>query len=174
LTGLRAVAVIGFLLVSRLKNVSFSKSQDEACDQQALQPELPQESRPTLGITPELLNELRVLLYQTTVSEDQTRTPGTPQLTEIATATDQQENQPVSLFSTVPITSLKTRGTKSLKPIFRAFPGEKSAHIYAGVKRNTPPLSSLFSTLTRNRNTKRGTLRNNHSVSEEQRNGTDY
>lgn len=105
LTGLRAVAVIGFLLVSRLKNVSFSKSHDEACDQQALQPELSQESRPTLGITPELLKELRALLYQTTVSEAQAGTPGTPQLTEIATATDQQENQPVSLFSTVPIIS---------------------------------------------------------------------
>ncbi|HEY1349348.1 MAG TPA: hypothetical protein VGF67_06980 [Ktedonobacteraceae bacterium] len=44
LTGLRAVAVIGFLLVSRLKNVSFSKAQ-----------ELAETSAPTLVITPELL-----------------------------------------------------------------------------------------------------------------------
>lgn len=102
LTGLRAIAVIGFLLVSRLKNVSFSKSQDETRDQQALQTELPQESRPTLVITPELLNELRALLYQTTVSEGQMGTPGTPQLTEVATATDQEQNEPVSLFPAVP------------------------------------------------------------------------
>lgn len=68
LTGLRAVAVIGFLLVSRLKNVSFSMPQNETLDQQ------PQELKPTLVITPELLNELRVLLYQTTVSEEQAGT----------------------------------------------------------------------------------------------------
>ena len=41
LTGLRAVAVIGFLLVSRLKNVSFSTPRDEIRGQQALQPALP-------------------------------------------------------------------------------------------------------------------------------------
>ncbi|GHO75752.1 hypothetical protein KSD_35230 [Ktedonobacter sp. SOSP1-85] len=95
LTGLRAVAVIGFLLVSRLKNVSFGMHQNEIHDQQ------PQESKPTLVITPELLNELRALLYQAAVSEEQTGTPGTPQLTEVATASDQQQNQPVSLLPTI-------------------------------------------------------------------------
>lgn len=39
LTGLRAIAVIGFLLVSRLKNVSFSQPQEESQPQEpALQP----------------------------------------------------------------------------------------------------------------------------------------
>ena len=109
LTALRAIAVIGFLLVSRLKNVSFSKPQDETHDQHTLQPGLPQASRPTLAITPELLNELRVLLYQTTVSEEQTGTPGTPQITEVATATDQEQNEPVSLFPAVPAISKEER-----------------------------------------------------------------
>ncbi len=69
LTDLRAIAVICFLLVSRLKNVSFSKLHDETSDQQALQSELPQESKPTLVITPELLDELRAFLLQTTASD---------------------------------------------------------------------------------------------------------
>ncbi|EFH86994.1 hypothetical protein [Ktedonobacter racemifer] len=103
LTGLRAVAVIGFLLVGRLKNVSFSMHQNETHDQQ------PQKSKPTLVITPELLNELRAILYQTTVSEEQTGIPGTPQLTEVATATDQQQNQLVSLLPAVPPISEEER-----------------------------------------------------------------
>lgn len=109
LTGLRAVAVIGFLLVSRLKNVAFNKPQNGTQDQQALQSESPQESKPTLVITPELLNELRALLYQATVSEEQTGTAGTPQLTEVATATNEQENQPIALFPAAPLISEEER-----------------------------------------------------------------
>ena len=102
LTALRAVAVIGFLLVSRLKPFSLREShQDETHDQQALQPGSPQESKPTLVITPELLNELRALLYQTTVSEEQEKTPETPQLTEMATATDKQQIPSVSLLPAI-------------------------------------------------------------------------
>jgi hypothetical protein len=96
LTGLRAIAVIGFLLVSRLKNVSFSKSQEQEQTQ-----ELAATPAPTLVITPELLNELRALLHQTTVSEEQTGTPGTPQLTEEATAKEKPQNPPVALFPPV-------------------------------------------------------------------------
>ncbi len=100
LTGLRAIAVIGFLLVSRLKNVSFSKSQEQ---EQAQEPAAT--PAPTLVIAPELLDELRALLHQTTVSEEQAGTPGTPQLTEVATATDQEQNEPVALFPAVPTIS---------------------------------------------------------------------
>src|SRR5579875_2678159 len=100
LTGLRAIAVIGFLLVSRLKNVSFSKSQEQ---EQTQEPAATPAS--TLVIAPELLDELRALLHQTTVSEEQAGTPGTPQLTEVATATDQEQNEPVALFPAVPTIS---------------------------------------------------------------------
>ncbi|HEU5382234.1 MAG TPA: hypothetical protein VFV38_43020 [Ktedonobacteraceae bacterium] len=96
LTGLRAVAVIGFLLVSRLKNVSFHKSQEQEQTQ-----ELAGTPAPTLVITPELLDELRALLKQTTVSEEQAGTPGTPQLTEEATAKEEPQNPPVALFPPV-------------------------------------------------------------------------
>lgn len=96
LTGLRAIAVIGFLLVSRLKNVPFNKLSEQA---QAQQPaEMP---APTLVITPELLNELRVLLSQTTVSEGQTETPETPLLAEEATAKEEPQMPPVALFPPV-------------------------------------------------------------------------
>ncbi|MGH2478373.1 MAG: hypothetical protein ACRDHW_01760 [Ktedonobacteraceae bacterium] len=96
LTGLRAVAVIGFLLVSRLKNVSFNKPQEQEQTQ-----ELAGTPAPTLVITPEILDELRALLRQTTVSEEQTGTPGTPQLTEEATAKEDPLNPPVTLFPSV-------------------------------------------------------------------------
>lgn len=94
LTGLRAVAVIGFLLVSRLKNVAFSKPQKQEQAQEPVE-------APTLVITPELLNELRALLRQTTVSEEQTGTPGTPQLIAEVTAKEEPENPPVASFSPV-------------------------------------------------------------------------
>jgi len=96
LTGLRAVAVIGFLLVSRLKNVFFGKSQEqEQIQEQAGTP------APTLTITSELLSELRALLRQTTISEEQPGTSGTPQLTEEATAKEEPENPSVALFPPV-------------------------------------------------------------------------
>jgi hypothetical protein len=96
LTGLRAVAVIGFLLVSRLKNVAFSKPQEQ---EQAQEPA--GTPAPTLVITPELLNELRALLSQTTVSEEQAETPETPLLAEEATAKEEPQTPPVSLFPPV-------------------------------------------------------------------------
>jgi hypothetical protein len=111
LTGLRAVAVIGFLLVSRLKNVSFRTSQEQEQTQEPAGT-----PAPALVITPELLDELRALLHQMTVSEEQPGTPllnqttvseeqpgtaGTPQLTEEATAKEEAENPPVSLFPPV-------------------------------------------------------------------------
>jgi hypothetical protein len=111
LTGLRAVAVIGFLLVSRLKNVSFRKSQEQEQTQEPAGT-----PAPTPAITPELVDELRALIHQviaseeqpgtpllsqTTVSEEQPGTAGTPQLTEEATAKDELENPPVALFPSV-------------------------------------------------------------------------
>ncbi len=96
LTGLRAVAVIGFLLVSRLKNVSFNKSQIQEQTQEAAET-----ATPTLVITPELLNELRALLSQTTVSEEQAETPETPQLTEEATSKEGPQMPLVDLFPPV-------------------------------------------------------------------------
>lgn len=96
LTGLRAVAVIGFLLVSRLKNVSFSKSQEQKQDQESAET-----TAPTLAITPELLDKLQVLLRQTTVSEEQAETPETLQLPEEAAAKEQPQTPPVALFPPV-------------------------------------------------------------------------
>lgn len=81
LTALRAIAVIGFLLVSRLKQFSFREIRLHATQEvTAIQP--------VPVITPELLNELRALLHQTTVSEKRAETP---QIAETATATDEQE-----------------------------------------------------------------------------------
>ena len=47
------------------------------------------------------MDELRALLHQTTVSEEQAGTPGTPQLTEEATAKEKSQNPPVALFPPV-------------------------------------------------------------------------
>lgn len=80
-------------------------------------------------------------------------TPETPQLAEEATATEQPPTPPTALFP-------KRRGTRSLKFISRVFPGAKYVLTFAGEVRNTPQSSNLFSTLMRNRNAKRETLRN--------------
>jgi hypothetical protein len=59
LTGLRAVAVIGFLLVSRLKNVSFSKPQEEAQE-----PRQTPEPAPTPQLPPIDYNQLATALAE--------------------------------------------------------------------------------------------------------------
>lgn len=94
LTALRALAVIRFLLVSRLKQFSFSGLRFHSSQKVQATP-------PTL--TPEMLHELRVLLRQITVAEEQA---GTPPRLEAATATDAPEMPPVSLF---PATSEEER-----------------------------------------------------------------
>jgi hypothetical protein len=89
LTALRALAVIGFLLVSRLKQFSFRGLRlSPAQEAQATSPTM----------TPEWLNELLALLRQTIVSEEQARTP---QIAEAATTTDEPEPPPVALFPAV-------------------------------------------------------------------------
>lgn len=91
LTALRAIAVIGFLLVSRLKQFSFRELHLHATQEVQATSQIP-------VITPELLNELRALLHQTTVSEEQAETP---QIAETATATDERETLLESLLPSV-------------------------------------------------------------------------
>ena len=60
--------------------------------------EAPQVPAAPAVITPELINELRTLLAQRSISEEQ---PGTPQITASATATKEQKTPPGTLFPSV-------------------------------------------------------------------------
>ena len=77
---IRSVAIVLLIVAHALRHVS---SQKRTEDIQAAAPQ----SAPIV-LTPELLNELRVLLSKTTVSEEQ---PETPQIAETATATETPE-----------------------------------------------------------------------------------
>jgi len=80
---IRSVAIVLLIVTHALWHVSAAKAEEHRSIQSAVQPA-------PLVITPELLSELRMLLTQTTVSEEQAETP---QITETATATvtDEQE-----------------------------------------------------------------------------------
>ena len=80
---IRSVAIVLLIVAHALRHVS-SQKQTENIHAPALQ------SAPIV-LTPELLQELRVLLTQTTVSEEQ---PETPQITETATATQTEIPEP--------------------------------------------------------------------------------
>jgi hypothetical protein len=80
---IRSVAIVLLIVAHALRHVS---SQQSTKDIQAPAPQ----SAPIV-LTPELLTELRLLLTQTTVSEEQ---PATPQITEAATATQTETPQP--------------------------------------------------------------------------------
>ena len=74
---IRSVAIVLLIVAHALRHVSATKAGEQTGMQPAVQPA-------PLALTPELLSELRALLAQTTVSEEQ---PETPQITETATAT---------------------------------------------------------------------------------------
>ncbi len=74
---IRSVAIVLLIVAHAMRHVS---GQKPAGDREA-----PARQPASLVLTPELLQELRVLLSQTTVSEEQ---PETPQITETATATE--------------------------------------------------------------------------------------
>ncbi len=78
---IRSVAIVLLIVAHALRHVSATKTEEQTCIQSAAQP------APNV-FTPELLQELRVLLSQTTVSEEQ---PETPQIAETATATRTEE-----------------------------------------------------------------------------------
>jgi len=80
---IRSVAIVLLIVAHALRHVS---SQKPAEGTQAPAPQ----SAPIV-LTPELLTELRLLLTQTTVSEEQ---PATPQIAETATATQTETPQP--------------------------------------------------------------------------------
>jgi hypothetical protein len=80
---IRSVAIVLLIVAHALRHVS-SQKQTEEIHASAPQPA-------AIVLTPELLNELRVLLTQTTVSEEQ---PETPQITETATATHTETPEP--------------------------------------------------------------------------------
>src|SRR6266699_465232 len=73
---IRSVAIVLLIVAHALRHVSSQKRTED------IQTPAPQPA--AIVLTPELLNELRVLLSQTTVSEEQ---PETPQIAETATAT---------------------------------------------------------------------------------------
>ncbi len=78
---IRSVAIVLLIVAHALRHVSATKTEEQTGMQPAVQPA-------PLVLTPELLSELRVLLAQTTVSEEQ---PETPQIAEAATATQTDE-----------------------------------------------------------------------------------
>jgi hypothetical protein len=90
---IRSVAIVLLIVAHAMRHVS-SQNQTENIQAPAPQPA-------PLVLTPELVQELRVLLTQTTVSEEQ---PVTPQITETATAThldEQGREEPVTPAQTV-------------------------------------------------------------------------
>jgi hypothetical protein len=81
---IRSVAIVLLIVAHALRHVSATKTEEHTSIQPAAQPA-------SIVLTPELLQELRVLLTQTTVSEEHQETP---QLTETATATQPDRQEP--------------------------------------------------------------------------------
>jgi len=77
---IRSVAIVLLIVAHALRHVSSQKVTEEGTT--------PSPQPAPLVLTPELLSELRALLTQTTVSEEQQETP---QITETATATPEYE-----------------------------------------------------------------------------------
>ncbi len=75
---IRSVAIVLLIVAHALRHVSVYTPVENV--------QVPAPQSLPLVLTPELINELRVLLTQTTVSEEQSKTP---QITETATATGQ-------------------------------------------------------------------------------------
>lgn len=82
----RSVVIVLLIVAHALRHVQIDERQAE------------QHIQPLPAVTPELLNELRMLLTSTSVSEER---PETPQIPETITATDEQETPPVALFPAV-------------------------------------------------------------------------
>ncbi len=78
---IRSVAIVLLIVAHAMRHVSATKAEEHTSIQPAAQP-IP------LILTPELINELRVLLSQTTVSEEQ---PETPQIAETSSVTNADE-----------------------------------------------------------------------------------
>ncbi len=95
---IRSVAIVLLIVAHALRHVSSQKIQKD------IQTSAPQPA--PIVFSPELIETLRVLLAQTTVSEEQ---PNIPQITETATGTDpareeieEQLTSPTALFPDVP------------------------------------------------------------------------
>lgn len=92
----RSVAIVLLIVAHALRHVSPTQEQEPV-----LQKPEPINQQQTLPITPELLEQLRLFLTQTTVTEE----PGaTPQIMETATGTEEERegiNEPVNLLPTV-------------------------------------------------------------------------
>ncbi len=91
---IRSVAIVLLIVAHALRHVSAAKTEEHTSIQPAAQPT-------PLILTPELIQELRVLLTQTTVSEEQQETP---QITATATATEPME--PITEETTTPAESV--------------------------------------------------------------------
>jgi hypothetical protein len=80
---IRSVAIVLLIVAHAMRHVSATKTEEQMTIQPAEQPA-------SLVLTPELLSELRLLLTQTTVSEEQAETP---QLTETPIDKEPRSNQ---------------------------------------------------------------------------------
>jgi len=83
---IRSLAIVLLIVAHAMRHVQIEKQEDRPAPFAA-------------QVTPELLSELRRLLTQPTVSEEQ---PETPQIAETATATEAQENAPKTEAITLP------------------------------------------------------------------------
>ena len=84
LTWIRSIAIVLLIVAHAMRHVQIEKPQEKAQPAKATQ----------LVITPDLIETLRLLLAQTTVSEEQRETP---RLTETATATENRDDQEIPL-----------------------------------------------------------------------------
>jgi hypothetical protein len=111
---IRSVAIVLLIVAHAMRHVS---SQNRAVDIQAPAPQ-----PAPFVLTPELVQELRVLLTQTTVSVEQ---PETPQITETATATSPQEQgreEPVTPEQTVLLSVSDEERNKVIEAYKQAIP----------------------------------------------------
>jgi len=111
---IRSVAIVLLIVAHAMRHVS---GQKPAGDREA-----PVLQSASLVLTPELLQELRVLLSQTTVSEEQ---PETAQIAETATATQTETSEP-------------EEGTTSAESVFLSVSEEERNKVIEAYKQGIP------------------------------------
>lgn len=87
----RSIAIVLLIVAHALRHVQTQEAKES------------QPAQPLPVLTPELVNQLRALLTQTSVTDVTREQPETPQITETATGTEQQEEETetVALLATV-------------------------------------------------------------------------
>ncbi len=146
---IRSVAIVLLIVAHAMRHVSSQKPAEDG--------HAPVPQPAPLVLTPELLSELRALLTQTTVSEEQ---PETLQITETASGTP-DDGQGSGEQATPACSRMfpKRRGTKSLQRSSKVFRDVKFAPTFAGEMPNIQPLSNLFLTVTSSKQERRNKKR---------------